>query len=112
MISMEILEGRRDNSGGYRVDVTRGERIGRVSSEWFSRPADERFLSLSDLFESVRDRAERSRARTIEIATIRVEASRDNADRLALMLPNSEAPIAPTRLDLETQAKKLLDRAA
>jgi hypothetical protein len=29
--------------------------------EWFSRPADERFLSLSGLFASVRGRAERSR---------------------------------------------------
>ena len=32
---------------GYKVDLSRGERIGRVSSEWFSRPADERFLSLA-----------------------------------------------------------------
>jgi hypothetical protein len=30
-------------SGGFRVDVSRGERIG-VSSEWFSRPDDERYL--------------------------------------------------------------------
>ena len=28
---------------GYKVDITRGERIGRVSSEWFSRPDDERY---------------------------------------------------------------------
>ncbi|OYW10536.1 MAG: hypothetical protein B7Z53_00755 [Rhodospirillales bacterium 12-71-4] len=28
------------------MDVSRGERIGRVSSEWFSRPDDERYLSL------------------------------------------------------------------
>ena len=27
---------------GFRVDISRGERIGRVSSEWFSRPDDER----------------------------------------------------------------------
>ena len=33
-------------AGAYRVDVSRGERIGRVSSEWFSRPDDERYLSL------------------------------------------------------------------
>jgi hypothetical protein len=29
-------------SGGFRVDTSRGQRIGRVSSEWFSRPDDER----------------------------------------------------------------------
>lgn len=33
---------------GYKVDISRGERIGRVSSEWFSRPDDERYLSDSD----------------------------------------------------------------
>jgi hypothetical protein len=92
----EMLDGRRDVSGGYKVDASRGERVGRVSSEWFSRPADERFLSLSDLFASVRGRAERSRTRTVESAAIRVEASRDNADRLALMLPDSETPTVPT----------------
>jgi hypothetical protein len=27
---------------GYKVDISRGQRIGRVSSEWFSRPDDER----------------------------------------------------------------------
>ncbi len=36
-------------SGAYKVDITRGERIGRVSSEWFSRPDDERYLSLNAL---------------------------------------------------------------
>jgi hypothetical protein len=96
MTSMEILSSRRDFSGGYKVDVSRGERVGRVSSEWFSRPADERFLSLSELFASVGGRAERSRTRTVESAAIRVEASRDNTDRLALMLPGSETPVAPT----------------
>jgi hypothetical protein len=25
-------------SGGFQVDISRGERIGRVSSEWFARP--------------------------------------------------------------------------
>ena len=34
-------------SAGFKVDVTRGERVGRVSSEWFSRPDDERYLSLA-----------------------------------------------------------------
>ena len=32
----------------------------------------------------------------MESAAIRVEASRDDAERLALMLPGSDAPIAPT----------------
>lgn len=36
MTSVEIMTGRPE-SGGYKVDVSRGERVGRVSSEWFSR---------------------------------------------------------------------------
>ncbi|MGA7454154.1 MAG: DUF932 domain-containing protein [Rhodoplanes sp.] len=95
-MTMEGLDGRRDLSGGYKVDASRGERVSRVSSEWFSRPADERYLSLSDLFASVRGRAERSRTRTVESAAIRVEATRDKTDRLALILPGCEAPIPPT----------------
>lgn len=71
MTDVEILDGRPDARGGYKVDVNRGTRVGRVSSEWFSRPDDERFLSLTDLFASLKGRAERSRTRTIESAAIR-----------------------------------------
>jgi hypothetical protein len=38
----------------------------------------------------------RSRTRTVEIAAIRVEASRDDAEHLALALPGADIPIAPT----------------
>jgi hypothetical protein len=96
MTQIQISDVAPDRAGGYNVDVSRGKRIGRVSSEWFSRPADERYLSLSDLFAAVRDRTERSRTRTVESAAIRVNASRDDAERLTLMLPDSEAPVVPT----------------
>ena len=61
-------------SAGYKVDTSRGERIGRVSSEWFSRPDDERYLSLSELYAAVRARADHTAARTVEARAIRVEA--------------------------------------
>ncbi|TWB86845.1 hypothetical protein FBZ93_12627 [Bradyrhizobium macuxiense] len=96
MSQVEVLSTGRDRIGGYKVDLTRGERVGRVSSEWFSRPADERYLSLSDLHAAVRGRTERSRTRTVESAAIRVEADRNDAERLALTLPGSDTPIAPT----------------
>ncbi|WP_105425612.1 DUF932 domain-containing protein [Neorhizobium tomejilense] len=80
----------------FKVDISRGERIARVSSEWFSRPDDERFLSLTELYDTVRSRAERAHARTIESAAIRVEATRDNAERLALLVPGQRQAIAPT----------------
>lgn len=81
---------------GFRVDISRGERIGRVSSEWFSRPDDERFLSLTELYDAVKARADRATARTVESRAVRVEASREDAERLSLIVPGQEEPIAPT----------------
>jgi hypothetical protein len=96
MTQLDVLEATRGERGGYRVDVNRGERIGRVSSEWFSRPADERYLSLSELHGAVHGRAERSRTRTAETAAIRAEANRHDTERLTLLLPGEEVPLAPT----------------
>ncbi|MBW4706399.1 DUF932 domain-containing protein [Roseobacter sp. YSTF-M11] len=95
MTAIEIMNGRPE-SGGYKVDVSRGGHNGRVSSEWFSRPDDEKYLSLSDLYASVKGRAERSKTRTVESAAIRVEAHRDKPEKLALVLPDTDAPVAPT----------------
>ena len=95
-MNMQVLDARRDMNGGYKVDVSRGERIGRVSSEWFSRPDDERYLSLSELADSTRGRSERSRTRVVETALIHVEASRTDPERLSLILPGSDTPVAPT----------------
>jgi hypothetical protein len=92
-MEMQILDGGRDMTGCCRVDVSRGER---VSSEWFNRPDDKRFLSLDDLYAQVLGWAKRSRTRTVERRVIRVEASRDNPKRLGLVLPGTEAPVAPT----------------
>ena len=77
MTDIEFQDGPRDASSGYKVDVSRGGHDGRVSSEWFARPDDERYLSLSALQAAVRTRADRSRTRIVESAAIRVEASRD-----------------------------------
>ena len=52
--------------------ITRGERVGRVSSEWFSRPDDQRYLSLSALYKAVHARADKAEARTVESRSIRV----------------------------------------
>ncbi len=80
----------------FKVDLSRGDRVGRASSEWFSRPDDERYLSLPELYAAVRARAERATARTVESRAIRVEARRDDAEPLALIVPGREAPVLPT----------------
>jgi hypothetical protein len=82
--------------GAYRVDISRGRNSGRVSSEWFSRPDDERFLSLTDLYDVVRARAASASTRVVESSAIRVEARSDSPERLALIVPDEERPVAPT----------------
>lgn len=97
MNNVEILDPVRPvRAGGWKVDVSQGERNGRVSSEWFNRPDDERYLSLDALFASVKGRSERSRSRVVATADFRVEASRDSAERLHLVLPKADDPVAPT----------------
>jgi hypothetical protein len=95
-MNMTLSQGQQPVSGSFRVDVSRSQRIGRVSSEWFSRPDDERYLDLPELYEAVRGRTERVQARTVESRTIRVEANRDNPEWLALMMPGRDEPVAPT----------------
>ena len=83
-------------SSGYRVDISRGRNVNRVSSEWFSRPDDERFLSLTELHDTVRRRADRATTRIVESRAVRVEARSDNPERLSLVVPGDERPVAPT----------------
>ncbi len=80
----------------FKVDPSRGEHNSRVASEWYARPADERYLTLDTLFASVSSRAERSRTRTVASGAVRVHASPDEADTLAVILPGSDTPLLPT----------------
>ena len=52
MTNIEVLDARPGAGVGYKVHVSRGQRVGRVSSEWFSRPDDQRYLSLDELLAS------------------------------------------------------------
>ncbi|CAM3163083.1 DUF932 domain-containing protein [Asticcacaulis taihuensis] len=83
-------------SGAFAVDVTRGGHNGRVSSQWFSRPDDERFLNLDDLYAATRKRADGAHVRTVASSAVRVEASRDDMESLALILPGRDTPVSPT----------------
>lgn len=80
----------------YKVDISRGRNISRVSSEWFSRPDDERFLSLPDLYDRVRRRAEAATTRIVESRSVRVVARSDEPERLTLVVPGRDDPVAPT----------------
>src|SRR6202021_2021558 len=96
MTMITLTQNEQPVSSGFRVDISRGELVGRVSSEWFSRPDDERYLSLTDLHDAVRRRADRAQTRTVESRAVRVEANRDNAERRGVMVPGRAEPLGPT----------------
>ena len=96
MNSQTLIQNTAPVTGAFAVDVSRGSRDGRVSSQWFSRPDDERYLNLDDLYEATRKRADGAHVRTVASNAVRVEASRDDADNLTLILPGRDVEVAPT----------------
>ncbi len=52
-MNIQVLDARRDTSGGYKVDVGRGSGSAASRRNCFPRPADERYLSLSELGRAV-----------------------------------------------------------
>lgn len=47
-------------AGDRSVDLSRGERTGRVSSQWWGGPDDERYMTFDDLRANVKGRSARS----------------------------------------------------
>ncbi|WP_026172846.1 hypothetical protein [Asticcacaulis benevestitus] len=83
-------------SGAFAVDISRGTLNSRVSSEWWNRPDDERFLNLDDLYRSVKARADSTTVRTVRSNAVEVVANRLDNERLQLLVPGRDEPIAPT----------------
>lgn len=94
-MDMQVFDTRRDSNGGYKVDVSRGLCVGRVSSEWFSRPDDERFC-LWAILPGLCAVGLSAAGRAWSKRLIHVEANRNDPERLALMLPVAEAPVMST----------------
>lgn len=59
----------------------------RVSSEWYSRPEDQRFVDLDSMYVSCRLSANSSEARIIDSDKVKVIASQSDPDTLSLILP-------------------------
>lgn len=59
----------------------------RVSSQWYNRPSDQRFVDLNSMFTSCFNSADRSETRIIDSNKVHVQANRDDADTLKLVLP-------------------------
>lgn len=79
----------------WKIDASRGGRDGRVSSQWFSRPDDQRFLSIADLYNHTLEMAQASDAVTANVSEMRVFAQADKPDALRLQLNDGRA-VRPT----------------
>lgn len=74
----------------WKIDASRGTSSGRVSSEWFSRPDDQRFVSLNDLFAFTKRAADSSDTNVIDVRQIRVVAESDKPEDLFLDFVDSK----------------------
>ena len=79
----------------YKVSTSKGERRGELSSQWFSRPDDQRYTSLEEMYKETKDRSERSRVATIDAKNIRVNASFDDPERLDLDIVDLQKTVKP-----------------
>lgn len=66
----------------FKVNAHVGGHDGTVSSQWFTRPDDQRFTSIESLYDFVKRRSDRSTAKVIDVSRIQVEASVDDPDKL------------------------------
>lgn len=79
----------------WKIDAMRGGRDSRVSSQWFSRPDDQRFLSIADLHNHTLEVANASDVATANVADMRVIAQADKPDSLRLQLDDGRQ-VRPT----------------
>jgi len=66
----------------FKVDPHKGQRIGTVSSQWFNRPDDQKFLSLAALEEAVTTRSINARQDIVDVSSIRMNANPESPDNL------------------------------
>lgn len=72
----------------HKIDVTKGEMISTVSAQWANRSPDQRFTSLSSLWSQVSEWADESHTEEVVPSSLRIEATADNPNGLALISDN------------------------
>jgi hypothetical protein len=82
--------------GERRIDATRGSNNSRVSQEWFSRPADQRFTSISALMASLEARSVGMKEDVIDARDLRLVASKEDTRNLFLAPPDGGEPLGLT----------------
>lgn len=91
--------------GVRSVDVSRGAVDGSISSQWYSRPDDQRFITLDSLFEAVSRRKETAWVSTTPAKELRVRAQEDQ-NKISLILPNGQE-VKPTHWSFGQMAQAI-----
>jgi hypothetical protein len=86
-------------AGAFKVDTSRGTRNGTVSAQWASRPADERFLNLTDLLASVEARKMASFEEVIPAGKIHFQGDLEEFNKLVVMTPGGQE-VVPTHYSI------------
>lgn len=73
----------------FKVATDRGDFDGRVSSQWFNRPDDQKFLDLNTLYEYTKASADNSISEVVNVNDIRVQATKEDHDALDLIVPDA-----------------------
>jgi len=81
-------------TGAYKVDPTLGRNDSTVSRQWISRPEDQRFLSLNDMRDKLRHRAENTNERIVKTKGIEFIAPEPetmaDTNKLSIGLPGGD----------------------
>lgn len=81
--------------GARKVDTTRGTNSGVLSSQWYQRPDDQRFTSMTELGDFVRARSARSHHQIIDTKSMRVRGDRDDQHKMSIILPGDLPEVTP-----------------
>jgi hypothetical protein len=86
----QIIEATSSNvTTPWQVDPHRGTMNTKVSSQWWQRPADQRFLDLPSLKAHVLKAEQESFAEIFNVKEVKVTAQRDDPDTLRLVVPKT-----------------------
>ncbi len=70
---------------------------GRVSSQWFSRPDDEKFLDLNTLYDYTKKSADNSFSSIVDVSEVQVTAEQSDPDKLELIVPIENGEVITTQ---------------
>jgi hypothetical protein len=79
----------------FKVDPHKGQLLGTVSSQWFTRPDDQKFLSLADLETSVLARSSNAKQEIVDVSSIQLSARSESPDSMMLEF-NGDTVATPT----------------